>query len=180
MPPLLLLARVASTEPQGNQLGHFEANPKLSAASFWAQHAKARPDPGARPAVKLRQETSCRAQKRGGEGRLEAKNVHRPMPPCNPSPFCIVSPRTALMVPAPYIFVGEATCTWHEETRHLGSGFCVAIGQFWIPSFPVERSPNSDQSSKAIGDMLPVKCARFSWNDRRNRDKENTRETRET
>ena len=115
-----------------------------------------------------------------GEERLEAKNVHRPMPPCNPSPFCIVSPRTALMVPAPYIFVGEATCTWHEETRHLGSGFCVAIGQFWIPSFPVERSPNSDQSSKAIGDMLPVKCARFSWNDRRNRDKENTRETRET
>jgi len=33
-PPLLLLARVASTEPHGNQLGHFEANPKLSAASF--------------------------------------------------------------------------------------------------------------------------------------------------
>ena len=32
--PLLLLARVAGTEPQGNQLGHFEANPKLSAASF--------------------------------------------------------------------------------------------------------------------------------------------------
>ena len=32
--PLLLLARVASTEPHGNQLGHFEANPKLSAASF--------------------------------------------------------------------------------------------------------------------------------------------------
>jgi len=74
-----------------------------------------------------------------GEERLEAKNVHRPMPPCNPSPFCIVSPRTALMVPAPYIFVGEATCTWHEETRHLGRAFVLPLDNFEFLAFQLNE-----------------------------------------
>ena len=97
-----------------------------------SEDAKARPEPGLDQRLNYGKRRLVELKSGGGMGeeRLEAKNVHRPMPPCNPSPFCIVSPRTALMVPAPYIFVGEATCTWHEETRHLGSGFCVAIGQF--------------------------------------------------
>lgn len=110
------VSRVASTKPRVNQLEHFEANPKLTAENFWTwprykgkkkwkelsrwekeilytnpntpRPACSDSDP-ATPAVKLRQETSCRPQKRAARG--QERPSRAPMHDVKRPSFCYVS-----------------------------------------------------------------------------------------